>query len=172
MRSLITLLTLLFVSLLLMSGCSGEKSETPAENDSTTAATGETTSTAEAGTPEATLTIINSASERVPVRVEIANTRDEQERGLMERTELPEDAGMLFVFNRERILSFWMKNTLIPLSIAYINSDRRIIDIQEMQPLDETTHPSAEPAQYALEVNQGFFADHGIEVGNEVELPE
>jgi uncharacterized protein len=65
-----------------------------------------------------------------------------------------------------------MKNTLIPLSIAYIDAEGRIVDIQDMQPLDETTHPSAELAQYALEVNQGFFAQRGIQVGNQVELPE
>jgi uncharacterized membrane protein (UPF0127 family) len=79
---------------------------------------------------------------------------------------------MLFVFDREEPRSFWMRNTLIPLSIAYIASDGRIADIQDMQPLDETSHPSAEPAQYALEVNQGFFAERGIEVGNEVEIPD
>ena len=90
----------------------------------------------------------------------------------MERTELAENAGMLFVFDREEPRSFWMRNTLVPLSIAYIASDGRIVDIQDMQPLDETSHPSAEPAQYALEVNQGFFAERGIEVGNVVEIPD
>jgi uncharacterized membrane protein (UPF0127 family) len=90
----------------------------------------------------------------------------------MGRTELELHAGMLFVFGRERDLSFWMRNTLIPLSIAYISADGRIVDIQDMEPLDETSHPSAEPAKYALEVNQGFFAERGVEVGDEVEIPE
>jgi uncharacterized membrane protein (UPF0127 family) len=112
------------------------------------------------------LTIINSVGERVPVQVEIADTDAERQQGLMGRTALAEDAGMLFVFGREQQLSFWMKNTLIPLSIAYIDAQGRIVDIQDMQPLDETSHPSAAPAQFALEVNQGFFAEHGIEVGN------
>jgi uncharacterized membrane protein (UPF0127 family) len=89
----------------------------------------------------------------------------------MERTELDEDAGMLFVFPQEQPRSFWMRNTLIPLSIAYIDSDGRIVDIKDMQPLDETPVPSAEPAQYALEVNQGFFEARGIEVGNTLEKP-
>ncbi len=113
-----------------------------------------------------TLTIINSVGERMPVQVEIADTDAERQQGLMGRTALAEDAGMLFVFGREQQLSFWMKNTLIPLSIAYIDAQGRIVDIQDMQPLDETSHPSAAPAQFALEVNQGFFAEHGIEVGN------
>jgi uncharacterized membrane protein (UPF0127 family) len=89
----------------------------------------------------------------------------------MERTELDENAGMLFVFDREAPRSFWMRNTLIPLSIAYIASDGRIVDIQDMQPLDEAPHPSAAPAQYALEVNQGFFEDNGVEVGDRAQLP-
>ncbi len=89
----------------------------------------------------------------------------------MERTELGENSGMLFVYQEEQQRSFWMRDTLIPLSIAYIDADGRIVDIQDMQPLDETSHPSAEPAQYALEVNQGFFEEHGVQVGDRVELP-
>ena len=164
MRTSIVVLTLLFASLVLVTGCAREKSESPSGTAPPT--TGPQTSR----TP--TVSITNSEGERVVVRVEIANTEAARERGLMGRTALAEDAGMLFVFDREQRLSFWMKDTLIPLSIAYIDGRARIVDIQDMQPLDETTHPSAEPAQYALEVNQGFFEERGIEVGNEVVLPE
>src|SRR5215217_5266776 len=108
---------------------------------------------------------------QVPVRVEIADTPEERQTGLMGRSALAEEAGMLFVFEQEQILAFWMKDTLIPLSIAYIDAEGRIVDIQDMQPLDETDHPSAEPAQYALEVNQGFFEGRGVVVGDMVELP-
>src|SRR5215217_6950999 len=118
------------------------------------------------------LTIVNSLGERIPVQVEIADTEAERQTGLMGRSALAEDASMLFVFDQEQPLSFWMKDTLIPLSIAYISAEERIVDIQDMQPLDETPHPSAEPAQYALEVNQGFFAEHNIGVGDVVELPD
>ena len=121
--------------------------------------------------PSATLTIINSLGESVPVQVEIADTDDERQTGLMGRTALAADAGMLFVFGQEQPLSFWMKNTLIPLSIAYIDDRGTIVDIQDMEPLDETSHPSAAPARYALEVNQGFFEEHGIRVGDWIELP-
>lgn len=117
------------------------------------------------------LTINASGGETVKLQVEIADTDTERQRGLMERTALGENRGMLFVFDSEQTRSFWMKNTLIPLSVAYINSEGRIIDIQDMQPLDETSHPSAEPAQYALEVNQGYFAEHGVKVGDTVDLP-
>ncbi len=117
------------------------------------------------------LTIVNSSSETVPVRVEIADTPEETLTGLMGRSALAEEAGMLFVFEQEQILAFWMKDTLIPLSIAYIDAEGRIVDIQDMQPLDETSQPSAEPAQYALEVNQGFFEGRGVMVGDMVELP-
>jgi uncharacterized protein len=166
MRTPFFITTLLLVALLLVYGCGGgEKSETPSEEVSP-----ETTAVA---VPDETATVgINTArGERVEVQVEIADEEAEQKRGLMERTALAEDAGMLFVFPRERPLSFWMKDTLIPLSIAYIDGDGGIVDIQNMQPLDETSHPSAAPAQYALEVNQGFFEERGVQVGDEADLP-
>ncbi len=118
-------------------------------------------------------TITTSAGGRVPVGVEIADTDAERQTGLMGRTVLPEDAGMLFVFEGEQALSFWMRDTLIPLSIAYIDAQGRIVDIQDMEPLDDVPphYVSAEPARYALEVNQGFFEERGVTVGDLVELP-
>ena len=117
-------------------------------------------------------TVTTSAGERVPVEVEIADTDAERQTGLMGRNVLPENAGMLFVFEGEQTLSFWMRDTLIPLSIAYIDAEGRIVDIQDMQPLDDVPphYVSAEPAQYALEVNQGFFEERGVMVGDTVEL--
>jgi uncharacterized membrane protein (UPF0127 family) len=115
------------------------------------------------------LNIIKADGEKVTLEVELAETDRQKERGLMERTELGENRGMLFVFDQEQTLSFWMKNTLIPLSIAYIDESGTIVDVQDMQPLDETPHPSAEPAKYALEVNQGFFEENGINVGDRME---
>ena len=90
----------------------------------------------------------------------------------MERMELAEDAGMLFVLESEQTPGFYMKNTLIPLSIAFINSHGYMVGIQDMQTLDESRHYPAKPAQYALEVNQGFFAERGVQVGATVELPQ
>ncbi len=118
-------------------------------------------------------TVTTSAGERLPVEVEIADTDAERQTGLMGRNVLPENAGMLFVFEGEQTLSFWMRDTLIPLSIAYIDAEGRIVDIQDMQPLDDVPphYVSAEPAQYALEVNQGFLEERGVVVGDTVELP-
>jgi uncharacterized membrane protein (UPF0127 family) len=117
-----------------------------------------------------TLGIVKADGERVEVELEIADTRTEQARGLMERTELAENAGMLFVLESEQTPGFYMENTLIPLSIAFMDSEGRIVDIQDMQPLDVTRHYPAEPVQFALEVNQGFFAERGVQVGDRVEL--
>ncbi len=126
------------------------------------------------GTELRTVTIDASSGEEVEVRVEIADDDPERARGLMHRTALAENRGMLFVFPREERLSFWMKNTLIPLSVAFIDSEGRIVDIQDMKPLDDDppSYVSARPAQYALEVNQGFFEERGVEVGDRAELPE
>ena len=121
-----------------------------------------------------TVTIHTSSGEEVRVRVEIADDAFEIARGLMYRTTLAENRGMLFIFEGEQTLSFTMKNTLIPLSIAFIGSEGRIVDIQDMKPLDDDppSYVSARPAQYALEVNQGFFEERGVEVGDRAELPE
>jgi uncharacterized membrane protein (UPF0127 family) len=105
------------------------------------------------------------------VRVEMAFTEAEQAQGLMHRTSMPSDRGMLFVFPKSAIRNFWMKNTRIPLSIAYIDADKVITNIREMQPLDEETpHLSSKPVPYALEVNQGWFATRGIVAGDTVEF--
>ena len=86
----------------------------------------------------------------------------------MHRKDLPSDQGMLFVYFRETELSFWMKNTYIPLSVAFINSDGVIVDIQHMEPETTTSHKSKKPALYALETNKGWFKKHGIKEGDRV----
>lgn len=181
MRIQVAFPALLFVLLLFIAGCGGGESSAPEEKESATTAPAQTTAETTQNTPvtsapdeSTTLTITSSDGTRTEVQVEIADDRAEQQRGLMERTELAENAGMLFVFPDEQIRNFWMRNTLIPLSIAYIASDGRIVDIQDMEPLDDVPpgYVSAEPAQYALEVNQGFFAERGIEVGNVAEIPD
>ncbi len=89
----------------------------------------------------------------------------------MFRTFLPEEQGMLFVFDKPQILSFWMKNTRLPLSIAYIDINCRIISIQNMAPMNDTIlYDSPSPALYALETNQGWFERKGIRTGDVVDL--
>ena len=175
MRLPVFIATLLSFALLFVPGCGGGGEKDEASSEGTSEATSEEASqetTADAVPDETAIVGINTArGERVEVRVEIADEEAEQKRGLMERTALAEDAGMLFVFPGERPRSFWMRNTLIPLSISYIDGDGGIVDIQDMEPLDESSHPSAAPAQYALEVNQGFFEERGVQVGDEADLP-
>jgi len=102
------------------------------------------------------------------VWVEIARTEKQHTRGLMFRKKLPEDAGMLFVYDKEDFRRFWMKNTYIPLSLAYIDSDGVIFQIEEMEPLDETAVASMRPARFVLEVNRGWFRKHGIGIGDRI----
>jgi uncharacterized membrane protein (UPF0127 family) len=102
----------------------------------------------------------------VPLTAEIADTPQASENGLMFRDSLPADRGMLFIFEQPRKASFWMRNTKIPLSIAYIDSAGKILEIKSMNPLDETVVPSnSDQIAYALEANQGWFAQHGISSG-------
>ena len=101
--------------------------------------------------------------------VEIAQDPETRAKGLMFRESLPENQGMLFIFPYEDILSFWMRNTYIPLDIAYMNADGIIVDIFEMTPLDESkNYVSSEPAMYAIEVNAGWFERNAIAEGAKV----
>ncbi len=100
------------------------------------------------------------------LNVEIADTPEKRMRGLMFRRYLPQNSGMLFIFSSEDYRNFWMKNTYIPLSIAYIGSDRIINEIYQMKPLDiSVTYPSKLPARYSLEVNRGWFGKNNISAG-------
>jgi uncharacterized membrane protein (UPF0127 family) len=99
---------------------------------------------------------------------EIAATTETRTTGLMHRFSLKPDHGMLFIFSAPQPLAFWMKNTFVPLSIAFIGADGRILNIEDMAPQTEMTHPSRGPALWTLEMKKGWFADRGIGVGAEV----
>ena len=99
---------------------------------------------------------------------EVATTPDQRSVGLMNRFSLKPDHGMLFVFERNEPLSFWMKNTYIPLSIAFIAPDGRIVNIEDMKPQTEETHWSRGPAMYALEMKKGWFASKGVRPGSKL----
>jgi Uncharacterized conserved protein, COG1430 len=103
--------------------------------------------------------------------VEVADDPWEHQRGLMFREYLPDNMGMLFIFPYPQRLHFWMKNTYIPLSIAYISSDWKIVEIYDMEPLSERPISSKNKVQYALEVNRGYFQRKGIKVGDRVKFP-
>ena len=112
------------------------------------------------------LVIINKNNKSILLRVEIADNIETRGRGLMFRKELKENDGMLFVYRNKVKRNFWMKNTYIPLSIAYINGKGIINEIYEMKPLDTSiTYPSIMPAKYVLEVNKGWYARNNITRG-------
>jgi hypothetical protein len=107
----------------------------------------------------------------VRVHVEVVNTPAGRTQGLMYRSELAADAGMLFVFPRDGVLHFWMKNTLIPLDMLFIDRDRRVVGIvANARPLSEQPVGPDTPARYVLEVNGGFAAAHRVSKGATVEF--
>ena len=124
-----------------------------------------------ASTKNCTLKIKNSSGNFVALNVEIASTPKERERGLMFRTSLGENNGMLFIFEYDDYLSFWMKNTVIPLDIAFVDSHGIIRDIYQMIPLDTSIfYNSSIPVRYAIEVNQWWFKKNNIAKGAKVFL--
>ena len=106
---------------------------------------------------------------KTPLRVEVVDTLEQQEQGLMFRQSLPENEGMLFVYKEPQEMSFWMRNTFIPLDIAFVGADGIILNIHQARPLDESVlYRSAGSAKYVIETNQGWFSRHGIRPGDKV----
>ncbi|MDR3283708.1 MAG: DUF192 domain-containing protein [Treponema sp.] len=116
------------------------------------------------------LPVIRKDGSAVALRVEIARTPEERSRGFMERKHIPAGTGMLFVFDQDQPLSFWMKNTPAALSIAYIDSSGVIREIHDMTPFSLSSVNSAGSVRYALEVPQGWFGGNGIAAGDRVVL--
>ena len=102
------------------------------------------------------------------VKVEVAALPDTRATGLMNRDSMPADEGMLFIYPNEAPRSFWMKNTRIPLDIAFISRDGTIVRIAQMQPFQETRTQSLYPATYALEMNLNWFESHDVQEGDKV----
>ena len=113
--------------------------------------------------------IINTDSGSVEVQAELAVKAEERNYGFMNRKNIPDGTGMLFIFEKDQMLNFWMKNTPHPLSIAYIDAAGTISDILDMTPFSETSVPSSRSVRYALEVSQGWFVSQGIKVGHHVQ---
>lgn len=105
---------------------------------------------------------------QIPITVELAVNDKTRAKGLMHRASMGTDEGMLFIYPNAHPLSFWMKDTKIPLSIAFLDNAGEIVKIAEMQPLSKASTKSVYPAKYALEMNQGWFAEHGIKKGDKV----
>ncbi|MDR0529192.1 MAG: DUF192 domain-containing protein [Zoogloeaceae bacterium] len=102
------------------------------------------------------------------IDVEVAASLEERVQGLMRRMDMPENAGMLFIFPQIGQHCMWMKNTRIPLSVAFLDSDGYVINMHDMQPESTVNHCADRPARYALEMNRGWFAKRGIDTGTRV----
>jgi hypothetical protein len=103
-----------------------------------------------------------------PLKVEVAATESQRSRGLMFRKQLGRDDGMLFIFDDPGYYAMWMKNTLIPLSVAFLDGDGVILNVLDMQPQTLDAHAAAGPARYAIETNLGWFAAHKVKAGEKV----
>lgn len=116
---------------------------------------------------------ISNGEKIIKVNVEIADDNYERQQGLMFRESLNENDGMIFIFEDENFQSFWMKNTLIPLDIIFIDKNFEIVDIKNAVPCEEdpcAAYDSAKPAKYVLEINYGFAEKNSIEAGGKVDL--
>ena len=114
---------------------------------------------------------VNADGEEIALLVEVADSPEERSVGLMFRESMPEDQGMLFVFEQVGQHSFYMRNTLVPLSIAFIKSDGTIVEIEDMEPQTEDLHSGPEPYRYTIEANQGWYERNGISAGSRALIP-
>ncbi|MOA39194.1 hypothetical protein D3C78_1609540 [compost metagenome] len=105
------------------------------------------------------------------IDTQLAQSPGERQIGLMHRRQMPPHEGMLFVFEQPAVQCFWMKNTLLPLTAAFVADDGTIVNLVDMKPLDETSHCSAKPVRFVLEMNQGWFAQKNIRAGTKLAGP-
>ena len=122
-------------------------------------------SMAAAQEPQRSLPRVNLAVGMHQIDAQVASTPDQRATGLMWRKEMPQHEGMLFIFEQPSVQCFWMKNTFLPLSTAFVADDGAIVNIAEMQPQTTDSHCSARPVRYVLEMNQGWFAKKRISPG-------
>jgi uncharacterized membrane protein (UPF0127 family) len=121
--------------------------------------------------PQLNLPRVKLAAGMHVIDAQVAATPDQRMTGLMHRKEMPQHEGMLFVFDSPAQQCFWMKNTLLPLSVAFLADDGTIVNIDEMQAQSLESHCSAKPVRYVLEMNKGWFARKGIKAGARLEGP-
>ena len=105
------------------------------------------------------------------IDTQLATQPEQRQIGLMHRTAMPQHEGMLFVFEQPAVQCFWMRNTLIPLTAAFVADDGSIVNLADMQPLDESSHCSAKPVRYVLEMNQGWFKQRNLKAGAKLRGP-
>lgn len=105
------------------------------------------------------------------IDAQVAQTPEQRGTGLMWREQMPANEGMLFVFEHQSVQCFWMKNTLLPLTAAFVADDGRIVNLADMQPRTTHSHCSLEPVRYVLEMHQGWFDKRGIKPGDALKAP-
>ena len=125
----------------------------------------------ESGQPQMSLPRVKLSAGLHLIDAQVAATEQERETGLMFRKEMPQQEGMLFVFDFPSQQCFWMKNTVLPLAVAFIADDGTIVNTEEMAPLTLNSHCSARPVRYVLEMNKGWFSHKGIKAGAKLEGP-
>ncbi len=171
---------LLMMLVIWTAGCATDESPTSASSTSASPASASSTGNALKGNIasggstayQSRVVFHPSDGSEAALLIEIARTTQERATGLMDRSTLAPDAGMIFVWDKPVRDSFWMKNTYIPLSIAFISPDGTIVDIQDMQALSVETHSPPVNYIYAVEANQGWFTAHGVKAGDNAEFFE
>ena len=114
------------------------------------------------------LPVVELAAGMYRIEAEVAHTFQSRQIGLMQRRQMPPQRGMVFAFPQDAVHCMWMKNTLLPLSVAFLDGQGRILNIEDMQPQTEDNHCAAAPARYALEMNLGWFRERGLKKGDPV----
>lgn len=117
------------------------------------------------GLPQLTLERTTLVAGMHRLDVQLAQTPEQRQIGLMWRKDMPQHEGMLFVFDQPSTQCFWMRNTLIPLTAAFLEDDGRIVNLADMKPLNDDSHCSTKPVRFVLEMNQGWFAKRNIKPG-------
>jgi uncharacterized membrane protein (UPF0127 family) len=117
-------------------------------------------------TPQTTLPRIKLQAGMYQIDTQVAQTEAQRQIGLMFRQEMPQHEGMLFVFEQPATQCFWMKNTLLPLTAAFVSDDGTIVNLVDMKPQTTDSHCSAKPVRFVLEMNQGWFAKKGLKAGS------
>ena len=117
------------------------------------------------GSPQLDLPRVELRAGMHRIEAQVARTPQERQVGLMFRRDMPQHEGMLFVFEQPATQCFWMRNTLLPLTAAFVEDDGTVVNLADMKPLTEDSHCSAKPVRYVLEMNQGWFAKRGIKAG-------
>ena len=123
------------------------------------------------GQPQMNLPRIEITAGMHRIEAQVAASPQERQTGLMHRKEMPAHEGMLFVFEQPATQCFWMKNTLLPLTAAFVADDGTIVNLADMKPQTEDSHCSAKPVSYVLEMNQGWFRQHGLRAGMRLKHP-